>query len=70
MAQVYPIRNLLAPGLVAELRAALQAEGAPWVDGQQTVGRDGTKKRNHEIAADSPLRQELSDKVSAYLRGP
>lgn len=68
MAIIYPIRNLIPPALVADLRAALLADDAPWVDGRQTVGRDGTRKRNLEIAAGSPLRRDLSDRISAHLR--
>lgn len=70
MAYVYPIRNLLPPALVHELRDALLAEDAPWVDGRQSVGRDGVKKRNREIAADSPLRRALSGRIDAHIRGP
>lgn len=70
MAYVYPIRNLLPPALVGELREALLADSAPWVDGRQSVGRDGVKKRNREIAADAPLRSELSARIDAHIRGP
>src|SRR3546814_18014309 len=64
---VHPIPGLLPQALVAELRASLLNDDANWVDGRRTAGRDGGKKHNRELETGSPLRQRLSDRLSAAL---
>lgn len=70
MAYVYPIRNLLSVDLVRSLRAALNDDSAPWVDGAGTAGGDHFKKQNQEIDPSSQLRSDLSKRIEAALSYP
>ena len=67
MSFVYPIAELLPDGLVAALRDELSGQGAPWVDGGRTAGRDRSKKRNQELDPDCGLRQQLSTRIGEHL---
>ena len=62
------IPQLLSAAQVAELRRALDADGAPWVDGRVTAGYQGAPvKKNQQIDEASPLARELGDTVLKEL---
>ncbi len=67
MPYVYPLPGLIAPAMVRDLRRALLANEATWVDGRRTAGRDGGKKRNLELDGASTLRTQLSDRLTEVL---
>lgn len=64
------VPEVLSPGLVARLRAALDA--ADWTDGRETVGLQGARvKRNRQLPEQSPLARELGELVlQALARHP
>jgi PKHD-type hydroxylase len=60
------VPNILGPDQLQHMRAALDA--ADWTDGRETVGAQGAKvKRNQQLPDDSPLREELGQRVLAAL---
>jgi PKHD-type hydroxylase len=62
------IPKLLSGAQVADLRRALDAADAPWVDGRVTAGHQGAPvKRNLQVDEASPLARELRDIVLAEL---
>lgn len=62
------IPKLLSAAQVAELRRALDAADAPWVDGRVTAGHQGAPvKKNGQIDEASPLARELGRLVLAEL---
>jgi PKHD-type hydroxylase len=62
------IPKLLSGAQVADLRRALDAADAPWVDGRVTAGHQGVPvKRNLQVDEASPLARELRDIVLAEL---
>lgn len=67
-----PLAKVLAPAQIAELRAALAADGADWVDGRVTAGTQGRAlKRNLQIAEGSATARHGGDLVlAAFERHP
>jgi PKHD-type hydroxylase len=62
------IPQLLSATQVADLRRALDAADAPWVDGRVTAGHQGAPvKKNQQIDEASPLARELGLVVLAEL---
>ena len=62
------IPDVLHPEQARDLRAALDASGAAWVDGRVTAGHQGAiVKRNLQIAEDSSVARELGAIVLAAL---
>jgi PKHD-type hydroxylase len=62
------IPKLLSGAQVADVRRALDAADAPWVDGRVTAGHQGAPvKRNLQIDEVSPLARELRDIVLTEL---
>jgi PKHD-type hydroxylase len=62
------IPKLLSGAQVADLRRALEAADAPWVDGRVTAGHQGAPvKKNSQIDEASPLARELGQLVLAEL---
>jgi PKHD-type hydroxylase len=62
------IPQLLSAAQVADLRRALDAADAPWVDGRVTAGHQGaTVKKNNQIEEASPLARELGQIVLTEL---
>jgi PKHD-type hydroxylase len=60
--------QLLNATQVADLRRALDAADAPWVDGRVTAGHQGAPvKKNSQIDEASPLARELGHTVLAEL---
>jgi len=53
---------------IAAMRAALEAENAPWVDGRVTAGHQGAAvKKNQQIDEMSPLARELGNVIVSEL---
>ena len=62
------IPQVLSGDQVRALRAALDAPGAPWVDGRTTAGHQGARvKQNQQIEETSALARTLGDAVLAAL---
>jgi PKHD-type hydroxylase len=62
------IPQLLSTAQVADLRRALDAADAPWVDGRVTAGHQGAPvKNNQQIDEASPLARELRSVVLTEL---
>jgi PKHD-type hydroxylase len=62
------VPKLLSGAQVADLRRALEAADAPWVDGRVTAGHQGAPvKKNSQIDEASPLARELGQLVLAEL---
>jgi PKHD-type hydroxylase len=62
------IPQLLSATQVADLRRALDAADAPWVDGRVTAGHQGAPvKRNSQIDEASPMARELGQVVLTEL---
>jgi PKHD-type hydroxylase len=62
------IPQLLSAAQVADLRRALDAADAPWVDGRVTAGHQGAPvKKNNNIEETSPLARELRSVVLTEL---
>jgi PKHD-type hydroxylase len=62
------IPKLLSASLVADMRRALEAADALWVDGRVTAGHQGALvKKNSQIDEASPLARELGNTVLAEL---
>jgi PKHD-type hydroxylase len=62
------IPKLLDEERIAAVRAALEAEDAPWVDGRVTAGHQGAAvKKNQQIEEMSPLARELGNVVVSEL---
>ena len=62
------IPQLLSATQVADLRRALDAADAPWVDGRVTAGHQGAPvKKNRQIDEASPLAREFGQVVLAEL---
>jgi PKHD-type hydroxylase len=62
------IPNLLSATQVADMRRALEAADAPWVDGRVTAGHQGAPvKKNSQIDEASTLARELGQLVLAEL---
>jgi PKHD-type hydroxylase len=62
------IPKLLSSTQVADLRRALEAPDAPWVDGRVTAGHQGAPvKKNSQIDEASPLARDLGQLVLAEL---
>ena len=62
------IPQLLSADEVRQMRAALDAPDAPWVDGRATAGYQGARvKQNRQIDENSALAVELGARVLASL---
>src|SRR5580692_1356983 len=62
------IPQLLSAAQVADVRRALDAADAPWVDGRVTAGHQGAPvKKNNQIEEWSPLARELGSVVLTEL---
>ena len=62
------IPQLLSAAQVADVRRALDAADAPWVDGRVTAGHQGAPvKKNNQIEEWSPLARELRSVVLTEL---
>lgn len=62
------IPKLLNEDRLAAVRAALEAENAPWVDGRVTAGHQGAAvKRNQQIEEMSPLAREFGNVIVSEL---
>ena len=62
------IPKLLNEDQLAAVRAALEAQNAPWVDGRVTAGHQGAAvKRNQQIEEVSPLARELGNVIVSEL---
>lgn len=62
------IPQLLSATQVAEVRRAVDAADAPWVDGRATAGHQGAPvKKNSQIEEASPLARQLGQIVLAEL---
>ena len=62
------IPRLLSPAQVADIRRALEAADAPWVDGRVTAGHQGAPvKQNQQLDETSTLARELGQLVLAEL---
>jgi PKHD-type hydroxylase len=62
------IPQLLSAAQVADVRRALDAADAPWVDGRVTAGHQGAPvKKNTQIEESSPLARELRQIVLTEL---
>jgi PKHD-type hydroxylase len=62
------IANLLNAEQVATVRASLNSESAPWVDGRVTAGHQGASvKNNRQLDEASPMARELGNFVLTQL---
>jgi PKHD-type hydroxylase len=62
------IAKLLNEEQLATVRASLNAENAPWVDGRVTAGHQGAPvKNNQQLDEASPLARELGNFILAQL---
>jgi PKHD-type hydroxylase len=62
------IPKLLNEDRLAAVRAALEVQNAPWVDGRVTAGHQGAAvKRNQQIDEMSPLARELGNIIVSEL---
>jgi PKHD-type hydroxylase len=62
------IPKLLNEDRLAAVRAALEVENAPWVDGRVTAGHQGAAvKRNQQIEEMSPLAREFGNVIVSEL---
>ena len=62
------IPQLLSADDVRQMRAALDAADAPWVDGRATAGHQGARvKQNRQIDENAPLARELGDRILSAL---
>ena len=58
------IPKLLNAEQVQAIRAKLDADDAPWVDGRATAGHQGARvKNNRQIDETSPLARALGDVI-------
>src|ERR1700760_4214859 len=66
------IPKLLSAEQVAAIRARLDADDAPWIDGRATAGHQGARvKHNRQIDERAPLARALGDVIlSALERHP
>ena len=63
-----PIPKLLSADQVAAMRAKLDADDAPWVDGRTTAGHQGARvKDNRQLDEASPLARALGDVILGTL---
>jgi PKHD-type hydroxylase len=62
------IPNLLNEEQLATVRASLNAESAPWLDGRATAGHQGAPvKRNSQLDEASPMARELANFILMQL---
>jgi PKHD-type hydroxylase len=62
------IPQLLSADQLAEVRGALDGDGAPWVDGRVTAGHQGAPvKNNQQIEESSAMARELGQVIVAEL---
>ena len=62
------IPNLLTEEQLATMRASLNGESAPWVDGRVTAGHQGVQvKNNSQLDEASPMARELGNFVVTQL---
>ena len=63
------LKNLLTPEELAQARALLTAEGAPWIDGRRSAGAQAAQvKNNRQLAQDWPGAGTLRALVRAALQ--
>lgn len=63
-----PIRNLLNEEQVATVRASLNSETAPWLDGRVTAGHQGAPvKNNRQLDECSSMARELGNFILTQL---
>ena len=62
------IEKILGEEQLATVRASLNSESAPWVDGRVTAGHQGASvKHNQQLDEGSPLARELGNFILAQL---
>ena len=62
------IPKLLSAEQVQAIRAKLDADDAPWVDGRATAGHQGARvKNNRQIDESSPIARALGDVILGAL---
>ncbi|HMN21246.1 MAG TPA: Fe2+-dependent dioxygenase [Ottowia sp.] len=63
------LKNLLTPDEVAQARALLLADDAPWTEGARSAGgQAATRKNNQQLAQDSASAATLRELILAALR--
>ena len=63
------LKQLLSADELAQARALLLAEGAPWIDGRRSAGQQAVQAKNNEqLAQDSPSAATLRTLVLAALQ--
>jgi PKHD-type hydroxylase len=64
------IPSILSAAELVTVRASLEAQDAPWVDGRMTAGHQGALvKRNRQLDEGSPLARKLGQLVLTSLAG-
>lgn len=63
------LKQLLTPDELAQARALLRADDAPWIDGRRSAGKQAVQqKNNQQLAQDSPSATALRALVLAALQ--